>query len=294
MASSFAARGVEKPVGVAAAAPTFTQQMTAQFMAPAKKEFSAQAFVTDLAIVRAPARRISRTATASIGHMTRVDDRTRASPPRARARPQASGRASGFACTSHLLCALRAPARPALTRALPPSRNRVFTGRHLRSIAKTATAPIERVKLLIQTQDANPKVRPPNSNEAQNRKPRLPAFEPIAPRDARSRARARAERETRARRARRTRPAFSCPYLSVGLGPAPPPPRPRPRGRRRDGSVAPPAKRRRRRLSVSAARERRFRASHLAVARQIFGDLSCERASLEKGVFARFRKKFFH
>ena len=66
MASSFAARGVEKPVGVAAAAPTFTQQMTAQFMAPAKKEFSAQAFVTDLAIVRAPARRISRTATASI------------------------------------------------------------------------------------------------------------------------------------------------------------------------------------------------------------------------------------
>ena len=66
MASSFAARGVEKPVGVAAPAPTFTQQMTAQFMAPAKKEFSAQAFVTDLAIVRAPARRISRTATASI------------------------------------------------------------------------------------------------------------------------------------------------------------------------------------------------------------------------------------
>lgn len=29
------------------------------------------------------------------------------------------------------------------------------------SIAKTATAPIERVKLLIQTQDANPKVREP-------------------------------------------------------------------------------------------------------------------------------------
>ena len=27
------------------------------------------------------------------------------------------------------------------------------------SIAKTATAPIERVKLLIQTQDANPRVR---------------------------------------------------------------------------------------------------------------------------------------
>ena len=56
MASSFAARGVEKPVGVAAPAPTFTQQMTAQFMAPAKKEFSAIAFAKDLAIVSAPRR----------------------------------------------------------------------------------------------------------------------------------------------------------------------------------------------------------------------------------------------
>lgn len=53
MAGSFAARGAETPVGMTAAAPTFTQQMTSQFMAPAKKEFSAQAFFTDLAIVRA-------------------------------------------------------------------------------------------------------------------------------------------------------------------------------------------------------------------------------------------------
>jgi hypothetical protein len=33
--------------------------MTSQFMAPAKKEFSAQAFLTDLAIVRAPTRKTS-------------------------------------------------------------------------------------------------------------------------------------------------------------------------------------------------------------------------------------------
>jgi hypothetical protein len=51
MAGSFASRGVENRVGIAA--PTFTQQMTHQFMAPAKKEFSAKAFFTDLAIVRA-------------------------------------------------------------------------------------------------------------------------------------------------------------------------------------------------------------------------------------------------
>lgn len=53
MAGSFASRGVENRVGIAAHAPTFTQQMTHQFMAPAKKEFSAKAFFTDLAIVRA-------------------------------------------------------------------------------------------------------------------------------------------------------------------------------------------------------------------------------------------------
>jgi hypothetical protein len=47
------------------------------------------------------------------------------------------------------------------------------------SIAKTATAPIERVKLLIQTQDANPKVRPSPENANEKTAPalsnRLPA-----------------------------------------------------------------------------------------------------------------------
>ncbi len=113
MASSFAARGVEKPVGVAAPAPTFTQQMTAQFMAPAKKEFSVQAFVTDLAIVRAPARRVFRTATASIEVLRRasITERARRSRrrvlARALARVRTGARRVFFAI---LLCALRAPA----------------------------------------------------------------------------------------------------------------------------------------------------------------------------------------
>ena len=55
MAGSFAARGVESP-SAATYAPTYTQQVTAQFMAPAKKEFSATAFLKDLAIVSAPRR----------------------------------------------------------------------------------------------------------------------------------------------------------------------------------------------------------------------------------------------
>jgi len=55
MAGSFAARGVESP-SAATYAPTYTQQVTAQFMAPAKKEFSAIAFAKDLAIVSAPRR----------------------------------------------------------------------------------------------------------------------------------------------------------------------------------------------------------------------------------------------
>jgi|TARA_B110000977_G_C10880817_1_gene417422 hypothetical protein len=55
MAGSFAAGGVETPMSRAVPA-TFTQQVTANFMAPAKKEFSMSAFLTDLAIVsNAPA-----------------------------------------------------------------------------------------------------------------------------------------------------------------------------------------------------------------------------------------------
>ena len=64
MASSFAARGVEQPVGVAAPAPTYTQQMTAQFMAPAKKEFSASIRVSRRASVSERARRRRRRALA--------------------------------------------------------------------------------------------------------------------------------------------------------------------------------------------------------------------------------------
>jgi|MDSW01.1.fsa_nt_gb hypothetical protein len=60
MAGSFAARGVEQPSGVRAVAPTYTQQVTAQFMAPAKKEFSATAFLKDLAIVSANGARARR------------------------------------------------------------------------------------------------------------------------------------------------------------------------------------------------------------------------------------------
>lgn len=232
--------------------------------------------------------------------MTRVDDRTRASPSRARARPRArpDGRAKGLLCTSHLV--MRSPrtrVAPALTRALPPSRNRVFTGRHLRLYRQDR----DRAHRARQAPHPDPGCQPQGAPPPQLRtkrrteKPRLPALSNrLRPRDrAIARATRGAERNARATREKNTSRVL-VPIPVRRARPRPPPPRPRPRGRRRDGSVAPPAKRRRRRLSVSAARERRFRASHLAVARQIFGDLSCERASLEKGVFARFRKKFFH
>ena len=202
-------------------------------------------------------------------------------------------------CSAHLV--MRSPrtrVAPALTRALPPSRNRVFTGRHLRLYRQDR----DRAHRARQAPHPDPGCQPqgappPTSNEAQNRKTAPAcAFEPTcAPRD---RAIARATRGAGAKRARDAREehvprsrAHTCPSRSA---PPPPPPASATAGAatRRFGCA--PAKRRRRRLSVSAARERRFRASHLAVARQIFGDLSCERASLEKGVFARFRKKFFH
>lgn len=50
VAGSFAARGAEAP-GVTAVPMTATQQIASNFMAPAKKEFSAVAFLKDLAIV---------------------------------------------------------------------------------------------------------------------------------------------------------------------------------------------------------------------------------------------------
>ena len=186
--------------------------------------------------------------------MTRVDDRTRASPSRARARPRArpDGRAKGLLCTSHLV--MRSPrtrVAPALTRALPPSRNRVFTGRHLRLHRQDR----DRAHRARQAPHPDPGCQPqgaPPPNFERSAEPKNRAClrfrTDCALAIARSRARRAARSEMHARRARRTRPAFSCPHLSVALARAPPP-RPRPRGRRRDGSVAPPAKRRRRRLS---------------------------------------------
>jgi hypothetical protein len=53
VAGSFAARGAEAP-GAGVARMTATQTITANFMVPAKKEFSAVAFLKDLAIVSAP------------------------------------------------------------------------------------------------------------------------------------------------------------------------------------------------------------------------------------------------
>ena len=225
--------------------------------------------------------------------MTRVDDRTRASPSRARARPRARpDGAKGELCTI-LLRSPRTRVAPALTRALPPSRNRVFTGRHLRLYrqyrdrahrARQAPHPDPG----CQPQGAPPQLRTKRRTE----KPRLPALSNrLRPRDrAIARATRGAERNARATREKNTSRVL-VPIPVRRARPRPPPPRDREGRRRRFGCA--PAKRRRRRLSVSAARGRRFRASHLAVARQIFGDLSCERASLEK-VFSRFRKKFFH
>ena len=202
-------------------------------------------------------------------------------------------------CSAHLV--MRSPrtrVAPALTRALPPSRNRVFTGRHLR-LYRQDRARAQRARQAPPPPPGGPPhgAPPPQlRTKRRTEKPRLPALSNrLRPRDrAIARATRGAERNARATREKNTSRVLVPIPVRRARPPPPPPPRPRPRGRRRDGSVAPPAKRRRRRLSVSAARERRFRASHLAVARQIFGDLSCERASLEKGVFARFRKKFFH
>jgi len=156
-------------------------------------------------------------------------------------------------CFAHLV--MRSPrtrVAPALTRALPPSRNRVFTGRHLRLYRQDR----DRAHRARQAPHPDPGCQPqgapppPTSNEAQNRKTAPAcAFEPIAPSRSRDRARdarrgAKCTRDAREEHVPRSR-AHTCPSRS----PARPPPRPRPRGRRRDGSVAPPAKRRRRRLS---------------------------------------------
>ena len=51
------------------------------------------------------------------------------------------------------------PQRPRPLRAAPDARACCAQGGVSGAVAKTLTAPIERVKLLIQTQDANPRVR---------------------------------------------------------------------------------------------------------------------------------------
>ena len=296
MASSFAARGVEKPVGVAAPAPTFTQQMTAQFMAPAKKEFSAQAFVTDLAIVRAPARRNFRTATASILFLLHVSTTERARRSRRRALARAPARVRAGARRvffAHLV--MRSPrirVAPALTRALHPSGKRVFSGRHLRFHRQDC----DRAHRARQAPHPDPGCQPQGAHppprlrtKRRTEKPRLPALSnrlrPSVEAFERAIARARraALREAHARR-ESTRVVFSCPRLSVTLAPAapaaaggatrrsPPP--------RKDGGGAFP----RRESGVFA------RATWRSRGRYLVGDLSGAKRSPEKGVFASVPK----
>ena len=213
--------------------------------------------------------------------MTRVDDRTRASPSRARARPRArpDGRAKGLLCTSHLV--MRSPrtrVAPALTRALPPSRNRVFTGRHLRLYRQDR----DRAHRARQAPHPDPGCQPQGAPPPQLRtkrrteKPRLPAFEPIAPSRSRDRARDARRGAKRARDAReehvpRSR-AHTCPSRS-----APPP--------RKDGGDAFPS--RPRASGVFARATWRSRGRYLVIFR------ASEPVS-KKVFFARFRKKFFH
>ena len=150
-------------------------------------------------------------------------------------------------CSAHLV--MRSPrtrVAPALTRALSPSRNRVFTGRHLRLYRQDR----DRAHRARQAPHPDPGCQPqgapppPTSNEAQNRKTAPAcAFEPIAPSRSRDRARDARRGAKRARDAReehvpRSR-AHTCPSRSA---PPPPPPASATAGRRRDGSVAPPRK----------------------------------------------------
>lgn len=201
-------------------------------------------------------------------------------------------------CFAHLV--MRSPrtrVAPALTRALPPSRNRVFTGRHLRLYRQDR----DRAHRARQAPHPDPGCQPQGAPPPQLRtkrrteKPRLPAcaFEPIAPSRSRDRARdarrgAKCTRDAREEHVPRSR-AHTCPSRS----PAPPP-----RVRDRGGGDAtvrlrPPRKDGGDAFPVSAARERRFRASHLAVARQIFGDLSCRASQSRKKWFRAFSKKVF-
>ena len=130
-------------------------------------------------------------------------------------------------CFAHLV--MRSPrtrVAPALTRALPPSRNRVFTGRHLRLYRQDR----DRAHRARQAPHPDPGCQPqgaPPPNFERSAEPKNRAClrfrTDCALAIARSRARRAARSEMHARRARRTRPAFSCPHLSVALARAPPP-----------------------------------------------------------------------
>ena len=204
-------------------------------------------------------------------------------------------------CSAHLV--MRSPrtrVAPALTRALPPSRNRVFTGRHLRLYRQDR----DRAHRARQAPHPDPGCQPQGAppppqlrTKRRTEKPRLPALSNrLRPRDrAIARATRGAERNARATREKNTsRVLVPIPVRRARpRPPPPPPPRPRPRGRRRDGSVAPPRKDGGDAFPSRPRASGVFARATLAVARQIFGDLSCERASLEKGVFRAFSKKVF-
>jgi len=201
-------------------------------------------------------------------------------------------------CFAHLV--MRSPrtrVAPALTRALPPSRNRVFTGRHLRLYRQDR----DRAHRARQAPHPDPGCQPQGAPPPQLRtkrrteKPRLPALSNrLRPRDrAIARATRGAERNARATREKNTsRVLVPTPVRRAR-------PRAPPRVRDRGGGDAtvrlrPPRKDGGDAFPVSAARERRFRASHLAVARQIFEVItSVSEPVSKKCCFRAFSKKVF-
>ena len=192
--------------------------------------------------------------------MTRVDDRTRASPSRARARPRArpDGRAKGLLCTSCYALS----AHPRRARADPRASS--FSKPRLHRAASPALSPRPRPRPSSASSSSSrprmptPRCAPPpnfeRSAEPKNRACLL--SNRLRPRDrAIARATRGAERNARATREKNTSRVL-VPIPVRRARPRPPPPRPRPRGRRRDGSVAPPAKRRRRQTPFRLGRAR--------------------------------------
>ena len=200
-------------------------------------------------------------------------------------------------CFAHLV--MRSPrtrVAPALTRALPPSRNRVFTGRHLRLYRQDR----DRAHRARQAPHPDPGCQPQGAPPPQLRtkrrteKPRLPALSNrLRPRDraiARARRGAKRTRDAREEHVPRSR-AHTCPSRS----PAPTPPASATAGaatRRfgcapREKTAETPFPSRPRASGVFARATWRSRGRYLVIFRVV-------RASLEKSGFARFRKNFFH